>query len=395
MCNYIQQTIKDLISQKDFSFLMLALSLLLLPMSINLSTFTFILAIGLKIMQRLILKHKLFASRALGHSSIIGLIFVLYIVFNSIAQTGLSYTFGVFEKQFSHWTLLAITPLLLKDKQTNKLLTATFTAGVFLTIFYIFIVCIMNGITFNRYAFINIVDIHHTYISVFLLFIVNGVLSHMVKRKKKPDKQTLLWGSIALLIAFAVIFFLNSKVSIVIFTLLVLFHLFPEFSRENTLKYLGGFILLITAIFVFNKKVSVSYENALDFRLEIWNQSLKIINQNPVFGNVVQPEKELLNFQHYLNGKYFYLDSNLNSHNQYLSILLKYGFVGLAIALLFIVNMFRKLNKKTERQVLKELIGFSIIVLLVFYIENLLDRHHGIIFFTVFYNYYLIGIENK
>lgn len=71
----IYQIIKENIAQNDISFLMLILSLFLLPLSINFSTFTFILSIGLKVIQVVFKKDKVFSTKALRQSSIIGVVF--------------------------------------------------------------------------------------------------------------------------------------------------------------------------------------------------------------------------------------------------------------------------------------------------------------------------------
>lgn len=100
------QLIRQLITEKDASFLVLALSLFLLPMSINLSTFTFILAVGLKLVQTLFLKSRLFRTKALKQSGLIGFLFFIYVIINSSIQTDIVSTFNLFEKQISHWALL-------------------------------------------------------------------------------------------------------------------------------------------------------------------------------------------------------------------------------------------------------------------------------------------------
>ena len=52
-------------------------------------------------------------------------------------------------------------------------------------------------------------------------------------------------------------------------------------------------------------------------------------------------------------------------------------------------------NNTTTKDTITNLVGFSVIVLFTFYIENVLDRHHGIVFFAIFYNYYLVAIQNE
>ena len=145
----------------------------------------------------------------------------------------------------------------------------------------------------------------------------------------------------------------------------------------------------------FNNKIHTSYEKALDFRLQLWEESFNIFKESPIIGNLKAPEKDLLNFNHYVNGKYFFLDSDLNSHNQYLSILMRFGALGTMILLLYGVYIIALIMKTKQKYTISEFIGFSLIILFMFYIENVIDRHHGIVYFSVFYNYYLVAFENE
>lgn len=392
MTSKAYQIIKESIAQKDISFLMLAISLFLLPLSINFSTFYFLLSLGLKTVQIIFRKDQIFNTKALIQSSMIGVLFLSYIIIDAIAQTNFIDTINVFEKQFSHWTLLFLTPMLLKDKKANTLLVWSFFIGVIATIIWVTLVSVIQGVVLNKTAFLNVVDIHHTYLAIYILFIINFMLIRWVKNKKYSVKKTIVL-LLAIVSAFAIIFILGSKIAMVIFATLFIIQFSPELSKQNVLKYLLFVLIITTGMFVFNKQLSVNYESALDFRTQIWDASIKTIKENPFFGNLQTPEKELLNYKHYVSGKYYFLDSDLNSHNQYLSILMKYGIFGIIFSLFFVVNILKKINKKTSKYKIRELIGFAVIMGLSFYIENILDRHHGIMFFAIFYNYYLVEID--
>jgi O-antigen ligase len=388
----IYQIIKESIAQKDISFLMLAISVFLLPLSINFSTFTFILSLGLKGVQVIFKKDRFFNTKTLRQSSIIGAVFLSYIIINAIIQTSFIDTINVFEKQFSHWSLLFLTPMLLKDKKANMLLVCSFFIGVITTIVWVILVSVIQGIAFNKIAFLNAVDIHHTYIAIYILFLINIMLPEWVKNKKDSFKKPNVIF-LAIVSAFAVIFILGSKIAMVAFAVLFIIQFSPELSKNNALKYLLFVLIITVGIFVFNKQLSVNYESALDFRTQIWDASIKTIKENPFFGNLKAQEKELLNYKHYISGKYYFMDSDLNSHNQYLSIVLKYGFLGFILLSFFIINILKKVNKKISKYKIREIIGFAVILGLTFYIENILDRHHGIMFFAIFYNYYLVEIK--
>ncbi|MEZ4801586.1 MAG: O-antigen ligase family protein [Gelidibacter sp.] len=385
---------KTLIQEKDISFLLLGLTLFLLPFSINLSTFTLILSLAFKFVQVFVFDFRVFRTKALKASACIGFVFFAYMILLSILQTGLSHTIDMFGKQFQHWMLLFLVPMLLRERNINTILIKVFFLGLCISICYVFALSYINGNTLDQDSFESIIDIHHTYLSVFLLFIINHVLIKLIKNQNNLSIPQVIVQVAIISGAFWLIYLVDSKVSIILFVVLFIIHVFPELSKENAVKYLLIFLTILAAFYVFNHKLKTSYETALDFRLQIWDASVENIESHPFFGNLHASEKELLNYQHYLNGKYYYLDRDLNSHNQYLSILLKYGVFGFMILSSYCVLLFKNTNPKTGKIVMRETIGFLAIVLLVFYIENVLDRHHGIVFFTVFYNYYLVAVEN-
>ncbi len=389
--NLYLTVLKPTYQDKDFSFLVLCITLFLLPLSVNLSSFTLIVSIGLKLLQVFFFSHPLFRAKSLMYSSIIGLVFFTYILLSSFAQNGFQDTFDVFGKQFSHWELLFLMPILLRKPKDNILLCYFFFSGLIISILYVLIMSYIFGMTFNNRVFLEVVDIHHTYLCLFLLFFVNFLL---VKYKNENPLTRIVYG-VFIILSFFMIFILESKVSIVVFCILLLYHFISFYSKKNIPGYIGLLVALVLSIFLFNKRLKVSYENALDFRSEIWKESISLIETNPFFGSLKHSEKDLLNYGHYVSGKYYFMDSDLNSHNQYLSIIMKYGFLGILILLFFGVLYFKTINKTSSKESLKEFFGFTIIVLIIFHIENLMDRHHGIVFCTLFYNYYLINVQNE
>lgn len=386
--------LKKIISNKDVSFLVLMFSVFLLPLSINLSTFTFILSSVLKFIQVLANRNKLFETKALKNSAIIGGIFFSYIIISSVLQTNIINTLSLFEKDYMHFALFFITPMLLRSKKENKLLIYMFFVGAFFALAYVFLFSIIKGTTFDKYAFVNLLDIHHTYLSMYLLAFVNFAIVSIITRKQTIDKHLKIIFIVLIAVCLGTMFILGSKVSMLIFILLFIAHSLPELSRKNAVIYIVTLIILLSIMQIFNNQINVSYKKALDFRLQVWEVSFDIFENNPIFGNLILSEKDILNYKHYINGKYYFLDSDLNSHNQYLSILMRFGLFGFFILFAYVINIFRSISKKTNKKDLRESIGFFIIIFSVCYIENILDRHHGIVYLTFFYNYYLVEIEN-
>ena len=361
--------LKKIISNKDVSFLVLMFSVFLLPLSINLSTFTFILSSVLKFVQVLANRNKLFETKALKNSAIIGGIFFSYIIISSVLQTNVINTLSLFEKDYMHFALFFITPMLLRSKKENKLLIYMFFVGAFFALAYVFLFSIINGTTFDKYAFVNLLDIHHTYLSMYLLAFVNFAIVSIITRKQTIDKHLKIILIVLIAVCLGTMFILGSKVSMLIFILLFIAHSLPELSRKNAAIYIVTLIILLSIMQIFNNQINVSYKKALDFRLQVWEVSFDIFENNPIFGNLILSEKDILNYKHYINGKYYFLDSDLNSHNQYLSILMRFGLFGFFILFAYAINIFRSISKKTNKKDLRESIGFFIIIFSVYILK--------------------------
>jgi hypothetical protein len=359
-----------------------------------LSTFTLIVSVIIKLIQFLLKKSKPFENKALEHSARIGFLFFIFIIANSVIQTSLSQTVLNFEKSFMHFTVLFIIPFLLRDKERNKALLYMFFTGTLIALVFAFSYALVNKITFDRATFIHLFDIHHTYFSMYLLAIVNfSIIRIMYNRKNENHLRTAFLIALVA-ISLGVIYILDSKVSMIIFLMLLILHAFPTFSKKSSPFYMISFVIVLYVLFTFSNKASVNYKKALDFRLQIWEVSFNVFENNALFGNLKSPEKDILNYNHYLNGKYHYLDSDLNSHNQYLSVLMRFGVVGFLILMFYGINIFKNINNRTSKLEMREFLGFAAIVLTISYIENILDRHHGMVCVVFLYNYYLVCIEN-
>lgn len=388
------KNLKETVSERDFSFLALTLSVALLPLSINLSTFTFILSLALKLIQIVLKKSQFFATKALKHSALIGLIFFLYIELNSIIQTSVSYHILHFEREYMHFALFFLTPMLLKRKGQNKILLQALFIGLACNIGFIFIKGLILNMSFNKHPFAKVFDIHHTYLATFILTYVNYCLVQVITNKKVSNLALKSLCVLLCLVSLYVLFMLESKIGMFVFLVLFLIHSLPKLSRINVWYYVSFLLVILICLSAFISRVTVNYERALDFRLQIWEVSFKVFEEHFWFGNSKQPEKEILNYNHFLNGKYYFLDSDLNSHNQYLSVLMRFGAIGFLILLMYGINVFKKINPKTTKPLFMEFLGFLVIAVFVCYIENIFDRHHGILYLSVFYNYYLVAVEN-
>lgn len=382
--------LRHLINEKDFSFIALVLTFFLLPLSINLSSIAFVVAVVLKIYQSTLLQFKLFYSESVQQSSVFALCFFCYIIINSIIQKDIQYTVAEFDRQFQHYALLFIAPMLLREYSFNKLLITSLSCGLTVALGYVLFICIITNTTFDQFAIQYYLDLHHTYLSLFLLFIINQLMAFVTEKGMMFNWLTAISIATFFFITFWLLYSVNSKASILVFVFLTIFYLAPKLSKKTAVKYGFVFLILALSIYMFISKLEQSYIDALEYRIQIWEAAVEAIKQKPFFGNLQDSEKNVINFQHYLNGKYYFLDSNLNSHNQYLSITLKFGLIGLIIFFIYLFHCCKSVYKKNSSNQ-RAFTGFLLIVFTIFIIENILVRHHGIVLFAFGINYFLIS----
>mgnify|MGYP001570077321 CR=1 FL=1 len=209
--------------------------------------------------------------------------------------------------------------------------------------------------------------------------------------KIKKYQLLIIFGNILLVLN---LILLSRKSAIIIMG--AFFLVFILFNKSIKVK-IKAFILFITLVLImgvvkfipdisnrFNDFVVLfDYTNmsSSNLRLNLIDVSIDAIKEKPFFGYGIGDTKDILsNLEHkndFFNNKYY------NTHNQYLNFMLATGFLGL---LLFIIFLFKNL----QFAILGSLEQFSIVLLfiLLMFIENILDRQNGVIYFAVFINYF-------
>ena len=188
-----------------------------------------------------------------------------------------------------------------------------------------------------------------------------------------------------------VLVFFKSKAALVILVILFAYYL-VTMVRWNKVRAILFLAVSAVLIWIFKSLFLKIYLQAIDFRGRIWSVAVDLIKQKPLFGYGGSNEHYVINRAHFINGNYDFLDSHLNAHNQYLTFLLKFGLIGLAL----IISAFILPLNKMKDSLKKEYIGFLILVGLMAFIESFYNRHHGIVFCTIFLFYYnTINLFNK
>lgn len=373
---------------KEIEIVFFYLSVFTLTQSIKLSSKLLFLALILGLLKSIFTKNFSWYS---NHKIIINIfiLFFVYICFQGIFIDGVDDFLKTFERGYAPYIIFIFTSFFFIKRRVTELLPKVFIAGLLFTIFLIIIYSVYENQIYDRNKVLQIFKIHHLYFSLYLLFGIHYLISNF--EKNRALKIKFLTGGIVLLFILFLLFF-KSKAAIFILTLIILYYSLIKL-KLNKLTILLLSISFILLIVVFNQYFLELYLKAIDFRSRIWIEGVQLVKENLLFGYGALNEHLRLNENHFLSGNYDFLDSYYNSHNQYLTFLIKFGFIGLAlIVTTFILPFFKLKNKLKE-----EYFMFLLIVGFMALIESIYNRHHGIVFCTIFLYYYssLSNLENN
>lgn len=180
----------------------------------------------------------------------------------------------------------------------------------------------------------------------------------------------------------SILSFKNVAVGIVI-TLLLLF--FATLILPDSFKRLKSLSALST------ETVDKNSAESTAVRMLIWEQSAHIISKNLVFGTGVGDANDELYRSYENNGLTGALRHKLNAHNQYLQTAIGMGLVGLA--LLVMINFGSLIYSIRKKHFLFFI--FSVLIIMNFMVESMLQRSDGVLFFAFFYCFFhLVNEEN-
>ncbi|WP_124979075.1 O-antigen ligase family protein [Nonlabens xiamenensis] len=276
------------------------------------------------------------------------------------------------------------------------------------------VLCVGAFITFNfDYSFsdsilhyVNIIrsriygwKIHPIYLSMHIA--VSLIMALFIVRK---GLGILRWFAL-ILISLILLFFLMImiKKGPIIALILVGFLLVFLFNNNKLYIVFGLFSAIVIGTITLNPKVNKRFTELLQvqdaqsknltstsIRYSIFQCAEEIIPEAGFFGfGIGDGKSELINcFEEEME---FLAENKYNSHNQYLGLLLKVGYLGLFFFALFLiyylVDAFRKKN-----YILVALILFYALVMLA---ENILERENGVLFFSFFVNLFIFTYSFK
>lgn len=331
--------------------------------------------------------------------------------------TGMKDGLFLIEKQLAILLMPLIIPMSFKITENRvKTTLKTLTASSILSVFYLFVANIYNyqtlhipiqeyissGLLFNH-AFAAPLNIHAGYLSMFLTLSFLFVFQQINPEKQRGNKYLVLQLCILLI----GIILLSSRSNIFVIILVVLFVL-PFYTKKNIKKKLTLSIISLSIIagsFYFSPYLKSRFGNQLvsevsssgnqvEPRIVRWKEAINAIEESPIIGHGTGSESIKLKERYWQSGliNSFYL--NYNSHNQFISITLKHGVIGLILFLCALGYYFRIAFQGKSFIYL----AFLIQITFVFMIENVLDVNKGIFYFAFFntlFGYFYLKKLNK
>ena len=325
-------------------------------------------------------------------------VLLLSILYSSNIAIGLEYLFRLLPV-----LLFPISFFLLKSNQNifsktlftkAKLLFFSSTLLLFIVVFFVFY---FRGFVTENY-FLNYsyriifqlgkYSMHPIYASLItsiaLIFSVSLYQQHKYK-------LLIILGDVILLIN---LILLSRKSAIIIMGLLFLVFLFFKLKTSLKVKLISVSLLICSFILIckfipdisnrFTELNSVFDEHKIsstNLRVNISKLTIKVISKEPLLGYGVGDTKDILTDLQKKNT--FFKGNYYNTHNQFLGFTLASGFIGLVFFIVFLLTNLKLVFNKSFEQ-----LAILMLFISLMFIENILDRQNGVIYFALIINYF-------
>jgi O-antigen ligase len=261
---------------------------------------------------------------------------------------------------------------------------------------------------FTNHNFAEPIHIHATFFS-FQLVIAVVYLLYILMKGGTPRASGIFYALCCLVLIGGIIQLSSKSIVLILFVIIniVLPYYLLTGKRRRRFMLTGFFlsvlvIILVLSLSTFRERYVTLFREDLstdktiprnsDTRLERWRVAAQRIKAKPILGYGSGSEVGLLKNDFYNAKLYSSYLRGLNSHNEYISTLLKSGIWGLLIYLLTLIYGFKVGLKK--RDVL--FISFMLVIAVVSFSENILDVDKGVMFYSFFFSFFIFSnTENE
>jgi O-antigen ligase len=253
---------------------------------------------------------------------------------------------------------------------------------------------------FMNHNFSMPIEIHATYLSVYTAFSLLVFLFLLFSKQGLRQKWIYIISALILSVGMLQ---LSSRAVFIAF-LVIINLVFPFFlfrGKKRLIFFLAAsFISTATLMAIFSvdsfkeryiSELKVDLTNNVKIientepRLARWRAIMELVKKSPVIGHGSGSEKELLKDKYFEKGLYNSYLNEFNAHNEYLSILVKTGIIGLALFIYVLYFGFAAAIRNKDILFL----NFMVIITIVSVSENILDLNKGIFFYSFFFSLFL------
>ena len=254
--------------------------------------------------------------------------------------------------------------------------------------------------SFVNHNFSAPIGLHATY---FAMYIVMGVVSlfSFIYETTNRNSRLLYATGIAILLAGLVQLATKSVLiaTLIIVVQVILFFMPPGIRRTRVI--ITGLVVMVCTFFVitrigsFRKRYLTEFKSdlteashsneILEPRIVRWRSALPVIRRSPLIGHGSGSEKRLLKDAYFENKLYDSYLHELNSHNQYLSFLIKTGVIGLVVYMITLSTGFLLAFRRRDLMFM----AFMILISIVSASENILDVNKGIFFYAFIFSFFV------
>ena len=312
--------------------------------------------------------------------------------------------------------LFALTRLDLQKYQHHFFYFFSFT--VTLTVIYLFADALntinsfhlpfssLLTLAFMNHNFSLPIDIHATYLSIYVAFSI--IIFSFLLSKENSRALKILYTCCLFILSLGLLQLSSRAVFIALLVVVNIAFPIIFFTGKRRIKFIVISLILSFGLLygiTYIDSFKVRYINDLkkdladkltlfesdDPRMYRWEAILEMVKKSPVTGYGTGSEKEMLKTKYFEKKLYSSYLNEFNTHSEYLSFLLKMGIPGLALFIYVLITGFIAAWKKREPVFL----GFLVLISIVSISENVLDLNKGIFFYSFFFSLFLLKDKFK
>ena len=243
------------------------------------------------------------------------------------------------------------------------------------------------------------IDIHPSYLGLYILTSLVILLFTGVFVSK-------VWKSLFVGILSLSMFFLNSRIILALYLILIIIYFgryFQSKFKNRRLTVISTATLMVVVLVIFfnlfkntylfqhiksettwelTHQIGTNYnrKGSGDSRLARWDAAIQVIKKHPFMGHGISMETEVLKDQYISMGMNTAAKENYNSHNQFLGFAIEGGLISLILFCFYlIINLYFTLKSRDFLSLF-----FFVSIATICLVENLLVRNAGITFLSFY-----------